>query len=1003
MKPYEDRRFEFVRRLGAGGTAEVALISIAASGRLAALKYPLTDDSEARAQFHLLAEREHRLIGARRHPGLVRILETSPQEPPWLLLEYCPGPTLDSVGRLANPAEGLTLLATMAAQLEALRFWGLVHGDLKPHNLFLPSVWQDLLDKNQFVISKLSDFSLGYGAGEPVSARLGMGTVGYMAPETIATGACTHRSDLFALGVIAYQMLTGTHPFILGETDPVRINAQVREDEPRPLAEFVPEIGDDVQAIISRLLAKNPDERYDSAYELCQAFESLGVSGAFRRLWRPGWLLSRAHTVEEILHVMSPRATADADFIRDRAANQADLAIALLDHNYRLGNIRYDNGIFAVTGDLVWPSRMRRVALKAFGRLNWSDRHRLLTRAVVDTATVTAAGSEINDTLPPQIPRAALPALVSLLRPATVRQLSKRAAVVSDLSPAVTLGLWLQSGDLNSALGLLPQAVDQLKVQNRAPDAVRVIDRLLDLAEVSGRTAITLDAQMLRADLLKSLGSVPEAEQAYRRIIEQYAQRPVDALLAETWKDLGDLYKMKRDYQAGIAALHNARDIYQSLGDELELSHTYNNLGNIYWVKSDLSSASREYRRALRIQRRLKAIEDVASTLSNLGGLECNRGRISRSVALLELSLKLKSALSVPGETARTLNNLGYAYYLSRRESQAIDVLARALEINRQIGNRKEVLQNMENLAAVMLSAARLGEAEQLLREALALAEELGDTAHCASLRLYAGTLFSRVGRFRDAATLLTDARQLLTKVNDPNTAVHIDAEAARLRWLAGDGVAAIELSTKVRQFAESVPDGAGILKALTLKLQIDFDEQTYQTARLVCHDLRAEREARLIDALFLRHRGRSGQPGLFESVRSAVMDSLSNAQVDIDLPLRALIFLDTTQRHEEVVAALNRGLSVAEQAGLLPELGGLLAWRARQRHAAGEFEQAFADYRRALETYREMLEQLDEPADQDRFMAQPHVVALQEGITCLARRLVRKDKAGTSPAFMQS
>jgi serine/threonine protein kinase len=78
----------------------------------------------------------------------------------------------------------------------------------------LPSKWQNLDDNGLFYV-KLSDFSLGRFSHEPDEARAGLGTVGFMAPETVALSRATFQSDLFALGVITYQVLTGVHPFMI--------------------------------------------------------------------------------------------------------------------------------------------------------------------------------------------------------------------------------------------------------------------------------------------------------------------------------------------------------------------------------------------------------------------------------------------------------------------------------------------------------------------------------------------------------------------------------------------------------------------------------------------------------------------------------------------------------------------------------------------------------------------------------------------------------------------
>ena len=181
----EDKRFTVVAPLGRGGTAEVTRVRLADSGREAALKAPLPCDSQPDSDFATLARREYELIGGHRFPGLVRLLESPHSHPDYLLLELCEGPTVDAVGRVEDIQVALNLISAMALSLEYLRVRGIVHGDLKPQNIFLPRNW-DRIPPERLWYAKISDFSLGRMVDEPESARAGLGTVGYMAPEVIA-------------------------------------------------------------------------------------------------------------------------------------------------------------------------------------------------------------------------------------------------------------------------------------------------------------------------------------------------------------------------------------------------------------------------------------------------------------------------------------------------------------------------------------------------------------------------------------------------------------------------------------------------------------------------------------------------------------------------------------------------------------------------------------------------------------------------------------------------
>ncbi len=142
----------------------------------------------------------------------------------YLTLELCHGTTLDQAGRFESVRSALNVLSAIAINLEYLSASGIVHGDLKPQNIFLPAGWSDGHNYDHYYL-KLSDFSLGRSTGESSKDRAGLGTIGYMPPETILNSSINAPSDLFALGVTAYQLLSGQHPFLSASTDPVQVKS----------------------------------------------------------------------------------------------------------------------------------------------------------------------------------------------------------------------------------------------------------------------------------------------------------------------------------------------------------------------------------------------------------------------------------------------------------------------------------------------------------------------------------------------------------------------------------------------------------------------------------------------------------------------------------------------------------------------------------------------------------------------------------------------------------
>ncbi len=181
---------------------------------------------------------------------------------PFMVMEYVPGPSLqdrlDQHGPLAL-AEILRIGMQTAAGLAAAHAQGLVHRDVKPANILL---------ENGIERVKLTDFGLARAAADASMTQSGVvaGTPHYMAPEQARAEATDHRADLFSLGSTLYAMCTGIPPF-RAET-PVAVLRRVSDDEPRPIRQLNPEIPAWLEAIVERLHAKDPADRFASASEL---------------------------------------------------------------------------------------------------------------------------------------------------------------------------------------------------------------------------------------------------------------------------------------------------------------------------------------------------------------------------------------------------------------------------------------------------------------------------------------------------------------------------------------------------------------------------------------------------------------------------------------------------------------------------------------------------------------------------------------------------------------
>ena len=415
-----DPRLRILEPLGTGGTARVVKAYHAQLKRLVAVKQWRSDCETSPADFLELANREHDLIGSYRFPGLVRIIE--PPEPKYqqLLLEYCPGPTLDTIDRPDNMLTALNILSALALDLEFLHVTGLVHGDLKPQNVFLPQNWSEL-HRGRLSFVKLSDFSLGCQAGAGRNQRLGLGTIGYMAPETIADGEISHQSDLFALGIIAYQLLSGVHPFLGEDNDPVKVNSRIREQAPVSLAELRPDLTPELVAIVTRLLSQDRVARPESGWATCVELEQTGATYPFRQAWRPAYLFQADQSYDD--YVNDYLTLQDTESVRLRELTGGDPATLrlLLTANFIGNRLTYNGERFRFTGPIQWPHRLRAGLLGQFRNLSFGMRRSAVIAAAVggrESATKLGLADKYDLSK-------ASGALTTLLRPLLVRFLRR--------------------------------------------------------------------------------------------------------------------------------------------------------------------------------------------------------------------------------------------------------------------------------------------------------------------------------------------------------------------------------------------------------------------------------------------------------------------------------------------------------------------------------------------------------------------------------------------------
>lgn len=258
-------RYELERELGRGGMGVVYKARDTQLDRPVALKFlgSLVDGSE---EFRLRFQREARAAAQVSHPNILSIYDIGVEQgSTYIAMEYIEGPNLNQYlnqkGRL-SVREAVNVIGQACAALEAIHQAGIVHRDIKPDNI--------LIAKGGLV--KLMDFGLAKGYGARLTgSHVIMGTPCYMSPEQARGGDVGPKSDIYAIGLVLYELLSGKTVFNEGNV----LERQILEMPPPPssVVEDIPQLLDQ---IVMKCIAKDPAERFNTAAELSQYLRNVG-------------------------------------------------------------------------------------------------------------------------------------------------------------------------------------------------------------------------------------------------------------------------------------------------------------------------------------------------------------------------------------------------------------------------------------------------------------------------------------------------------------------------------------------------------------------------------------------------------------------------------------------------------------------------------------------------------------------------------------------------------
>jgi eukaryotic-like serine/threonine-protein kinase len=716
-------------------------------------------------------EAERQALARMDHPHIAKVLDAGADDQgrPYFVMDLVPGVP---VTRFCRDNETdldarLHLLLAICRAMQHAHQKGLIHRDLKPSNILVSL-------RDGIAEPKIIDFGIAQAVEESVTDQTRLtregqpiGTLGYMSPEQ-ARGAMAEidtRSDVYALGAVMYELLTGEPPHGDHEASLLSQIRAVCEESPRPFREVLPasqKLDGDLEVITRKALAIDPGERYPSAAALADDIERYCESQPIAA--RPP---SAAYQLKKLV-------------TRNKVPSLLVAGIVLL-----------------VVGFGVWMSFL-------FARSEANLRRALQAESEAENVSDYMTG------------------LFEVSHPATARGGAITAREILDIGaeridaelstePAVQARLRYTLGQVYGGLGIHDRAESMLRnalrqEQQIAPDNgldhARVLNELGTLYLKMGRYAeadsaferclhlregILTDADpqvaVARANFgwTRAIqGQMEEGEQLLNRAIETFEQQADSTSmdhpaalnnLARIAQEQGQ-YDRAEELQMQALAMNESR----LPPDHPEIANCLNNLANLYWVLGRLNEAVPLAQRSLEIYERILGDDhpDLATPLLNMAKLNEDRGDLVQAERELRRALAIREAALAPDHPslAVTWNNLGMLYRKLEDPIGAEQALRRALDIKiRNNGpEHASVATTLNNLGEVKVDQQRFTEAADFFRRSLAIRVTAygADDPRTSLPEHNLGMLFLSQSRLDEAEPLLVHALQVRKETLGP-------------------------------------------------------------------------------------------------------------------------------------------------------------------------------------------------------------------------------------------
>lgn len=663
--------FRILQRLGEGGMGIVYEAEQERPHRRVALKImrPGIVPADVIRRF----EREGEFLGRLHHSGIAQIYQagiadTEYGRQPYFAMELVRGRRLDVYARshARSLREKLRLVAAIADAIQHAHHGGIIHRDLKPANILVTDDGEPkILD---FGIARAADDHM-LGTVQTVAGEV-LGTISYMSPEQIAgdVAALDTRSDVYALGVILYELIAGRPPYELDRKSLAEAARVIHEVEPARLRTVARTVPADVETIVAKALEKEKERRYSSAADLANDI--------------------RRFLSDEPIAARPPSVTYQAGKFARR-------------HKALVGGVLATVVVLIVgVAATLWQARV------ADKRAREAELEKAKAEAVTTFLT------EMLESVDPSQARG---------RDVTVREALDSATTRIDsgamgAQPAVEVAIRNVIGTTYGSLGLFEPAEKQLRA---------AVDAGARAAEGPGMVA---DSHARLVNVLFGAGKYEDAETTAREALRlrREALGPAHPDVASSLDDLGAVIMARGDADRAEPLMREALALKRQLlaPDDPKIATGLNNLAYLIWRKGNPKEAESMFRESLEIDRRRLGPEhpEVPTKLINVAVVVRDQGRPEDAEPLVREAMAIQR--KVLGDQHPTLANsldvLAGTFEDRGDHAQAEVLLREALAIATAADVQLDAARLQSNLGWVLWKAGQYPEAEPLLRAGVA-------------------------------------------------------------------------------------------------------------------------------------------------------------------------------------------------------------------------------------------------------------------------------------------